>query len=203
MSTNNGNKIVDPEEPLIERLISMVPHNSSYDDTSVTAEFRRNAEMSFPTIKSADDPCAGFEAIRKRMKDAAKVSGTYRGSVGFIEASIQDILRQHGCIVHGRNFMLAECGMGVHDAAHPLYRTKDGRAFSKKEREENRKKCCRIIGCNANGSGTSKALMAATFLRLGIRCILNVGGCVVVDGWPEYYKDREKFEKNNCVYSYS
>lgn len=195
-------KVKDPEADLIKQLISKVPEASSYDDDPETSQIRQDACDRFPTIKSADDPCADFLHIRERMKSAAKVSGNWRGSVGFIEVSIQDMLK-HDCVVHGRNFILPECGMGVHDAVHPEYSTKDGRAFTKKEREENRKKCCHLIGCNANGSGTAKALLAATCLRLGIRCILSVGGCTVVDSWPDYVKDYDKFAPNHCAYTYS
>lgn len=195
-------KVKDPEADLIERLIREVPVTSSYDDDPETSQIRKAACDRFPVIESADDPCADFLHIRERMKSAAKVSDTWRGSVGFIEVSIQDMLK-HDCIVHGRNFMLPECGIGVHDAVHPLYGTKDGRTFTKHEREENRKRCCRLIGCNANGAGTGKALLAATCLKLGIRCILNVGDCVVVDSWPDYKKDYERLTSNYCAYTYS
>ena len=196
-------KTTDPEEILINELVLRVGEGKNYNDDAGKKKIREEAIKQFPVIRSFDNPHANFEAIRKRMKSAAKVSGVWRGSRGFIEVSIKDMLA-HGCTVYGRNFVLPEGGLGVHDVVHPEWGTRDGKIkFTAEEREEHRKNARRIIGCNANGSGTAKALLAATCLRLGIRCILNVGQVLIVDSWPDYGEDSKVLDQNYCGYTVS
>lgn len=203
MSTKKGEKKLqlDADEKLINNLKSRVS-GKFYDDDAAMAKIRKEACSQFPVIRSHDDPHADFESIRKRMKSAAKIAGAWRGSIGFIEVSIKDML-DHGCVVCGRNFVLPEGGLGVHDVVHPECSDGKGKIFSSKEREDHRKKCRRLLGCNCNGSGTAKALLAATCLRLGIRCILNVSQCLIVDTWPDREKVSERYAKYHCSYSVS
>lgn len=168
----------------------------------ISKKDREKLRDGFPAIRSTSDIHSSFESIRRRMKVAAKLSGSWRGSVGFIEVYIPDLL-DRGCSVYGRNFILPECSIGVHDVAQPNYRDRDGNPLTSKQREEIKRKCRRLVGCNYNGSGTAKAMMAARCLAMGIRCILTTGGCAIVDNWPDRDEIAKKFNENNCSYSIS
>lgn len=153
----------------------------------------------FPVIRSARDRAANVHDIRERMAEARKLAKCYSGC-GFIEASIQDILA-HGGLCFGRNFVLPPCGTGVHDVADPNRHTKDGQVIPKEEREANKRRARRIIGCNGNASATAKAMMAEAFLKAGVRCRLYVAGkYTIVDNWPDYDKCEKVLAENNCGY---
>lgn len=153
----------------------------------------------FPVIRSARDRAANVHDIRERMAEARKLAKCYDGS-GFIEASIQDILA-HGGLCFGRNFVLPPCGTGVHDVADPNRQTKDGQVIPKEEREANKRRARRVIGCNGNASATAKAMMAEAFLKAGVRCRLYVAGkYTIVDNWPDYDECEKVLAENNCGY---
>lgn len=157
----------------------------------------------FPVIRSARNRAANVNDIRKRMAEAGKLAGHHRGGCGFIEASIQDILARGG-MCFGRNFVLPPCGTGVHDVARPKYLTKDGQEVSKEEREANRRRARHVIGCNGNASATAKAMMAAAFLKAGVRCRLYIAGkYTIVDNWPDYDECEKVLAENNCDYMVS
>ena len=110
---------------------------------------------------------------------------------------------ERGCSVYGRNYVLPECTIGVHDVVHPKYQDGNGNPLTPKQREENHKKGRRIIGLNANGSATAKAKAAMECLSLKVRCILEAGGCTIVDNWPDYEADSARLAAANCGFSWS
>ena len=152
------------------------------------------------TIKSADDPDANFDAIRKRLVAKGK-HGMYRcRTYGFIEVSLEDLVA-HGCRRAGRNYILIEAGMGVHevaDANHYHSKTPD-----RKTRKENYKKAKGHIGCNCNASATAKALASSVFLKLGIRHRLSRRDDLIVDTWPDYEEAIKYLNENDCGYMLS
>lgn len=153
----------------------------------------------FPVIKSARNRAANVNNIRNRLAEARKLVRCWHGRYGVIEASIEDILAKGG-LCYGRNFVLPPCGAGVHDVAHPRYFGKDGHELSKEERAANKKKVGRKLGCNFNASLTAKAMMAAAFLKAGVRFRLRVGPYTIADTWPDYGDYRRALGENDCDY---
>ena len=194
-------KTVDPEveKLLAEAKAAGMLDRTSYHDTREQGEARDELGCRFPVIRSIEDPFSGFRDIRRRMKTASQIRNSWHGHGGWgcLEMSISDILSHDG-VVYGRNFVIPACGIGVHDVVYPNHKHEDGTPVSPEEREENRKKGRRIIGMNCNGSATAKAMAAWKCLQIGVRCILSVGGIVVVDSWPDYDKDCQRLRDANC-----
>lgn len=199
----------DKTDEVVYRLVekaNSIPSRYSgpfFDENRNGAKLRDELLMQFPVITSIKDKFSGFKDIRRRMKDASAIYEGYRGGIGCLEISIKDMLATGHCMIYGRNFVLPECGIGVHDVCWPEYSDKQGNSISEEVREMNRKKAKRIIGSNGNGSATSKAMAAHVCLKLGIRCRLVAGGVAIVDNWPDYDDDRKVLSDNSCGYSYS
>ncbi len=185
-----------PADPAVEEAIKAA------NDPDLTESRRDLLCDRFPVVSSSRDAHADFKSIRRRMKIAARLGNNWRGSMGFIEVSLQDMVR-HGAVIYGRNYVLPELSLGVHEVASPVCGGKDGTTLTEKQMRENKKKCSGLVGCNANGSGTAKAMMACRCLELGIRCILNVGQCTIVDNWPDRDEVSRIFNEFRCAYSVS
>ena len=165
-------------------------------DTPAEASRRSALAARFPVIRGRGAH-SDFATIRRRMVCAGKIGGSWRGGKGCLTLSLEDLVAR-GCRKFGRNYVLAECGIGVHETACSKWRKPDGSPYTPEEMKANRKSASGIIGLNANGSMTSKALAASVCLKLGIRCILTTAGCTVVDSWPDYDDCVKRMDDAGC-----
>jgi hypothetical protein len=178
----------------------LTEHFFSHDSP---AEAMRRSALSarFPVIRGRGEH-SDYATIRRRMVCAGKIGGSWRGGTGCLEMSLEDLVSR-GCRKFGRNYVLAECGIGVHETACPKWNKPDGSPYTPKEMKANRKAASGIIGLNANGSMTSKALAASVCLKLGIRCVLTAGRCTIVDSWPDYDDCARRIDDAGCGMSIS
>lgn len=191
-----ADKADEAEELLREAGEAGLTEHSCFDDSPDDASRRSSIAARFPVIRGRGRH-SDYATIRRRMACAVKIGGSWRRVAGCLAMSLEDLVAR-GCRKFGRNYVLAECGIGVHETAHPRLHRPDGSLRTPEEMKDSRKAASGIVGLNCNGSMTSKALAASVCLKLGIRCTLTAAGCTIVDSWPDYDDCIRRMDDAGC-----